>query len=31
MIGVISDGALIEVHGHLTDMTSLRQVQGIPD
>jgi SnoaL-like domain len=31
MIGVIADGALIEVHGHLTDITTLRQVQGIPD
>lgn len=31
MIGVIAEGALIEVHGHLTDIATLRQVQGIPD
>jgi hypothetical protein len=31
MIGVIAEGALIEVHGHLTDVATLRQVQGIPD
>ena len=31
MIGVIADGALIEVHGHLTDVATLRQIQGIPD
>jgi SnoaL-like domain len=31
MIGVIAESALIEVHGHLTDITTLRQVQGIPD
>jgi hypothetical protein len=30
MIGVIAEGALIEVHGHLTDLATLRQVQGIP-
>jgi hypothetical protein len=31
MIGLIAEGALIEVHGHLTDITTLRQVQGMPD
>ena len=31
MIGVIAEGALIEVHGHLTDIATLRQVQGIPE
>jgi len=31
MIGVIAEDALVEVHGHLTDIATLRQVQGIPD
>jgi hypothetical protein len=31
MIGVIAEGALVEVHGHLADIATLRQVQGIPD
>ena len=31
MIGVIDKGALIEVHGHLTDIATLRQVHGMPD
>ena len=30
MIGVVADGALIEVHGHLTDLETLRQVRGLP-
>lgn len=30
MIGLIADGALIEVHGHLTDISTLRQTHGIP-
>ena len=31
MIGVVADGALMEVHGHLTDVSTMRQVRGIPD
>ena len=30
MIGVIAEGALIEVHGHLTDISTLRHVHGLP-
>ena len=30
MIGIIAEGALVEVHGHLTEVSTLRQVRGIP-
>jgi SnoaL-like protein len=30
MVGVIADGMLIEVHGHLTDISTLRLVHGLP-
>jgi hypothetical protein len=31
MIGIIAQDALVEVHGHLTEVSTLRQVRGIPD
>jgi SnoaL-like domain len=30
MIGIVAQGALVEVHGHLTEVSTLRQVRGIP-